>query len=292
MNLGNNSTVHGFFQLSDKHNWGAIKGQRIALASLLQYLEYQYQRSLNTGKPKYTTILSYLWALEQYHSSNMKPWPERHSIEVKHALKYKLSKVLPTAPPKQDFPVPLELLKAYCSSVNPNDLDAVMVAAITSFCFGGVTRIYEIAVPATHAPMTTACLTADGPDFGIFIPYPKTDRHTAQYCTPRRTGGIECPQKWMSHYLATRPQAYELWISRDGSRMTQKRVIDIFRSATNCPPLGECSFRAGGATYLASQGVPLDEIKLLGRWSSKAWRVYIRGQGRTLQHAIRATLDK
>ncbi|KAI0055192.1 hypothetical protein BV25DRAFT_1773520, partial [Artomyces pyxidatus] len=36
------------------------------------------------------------------------------------------------------------------------------------------------------------------------------------------------------------------------------------------------SLRAGGATHFASEGWPDDRIQALGRWSSEAFRIYIR----------------
>jgi len=39
---------------------------------------------------------------------------------------------------------------------------------------------------------------------------------------------------------------------------------------------GGYSPRAGGATFYASLGLPEDTIQALGRWSSKAWKTYIR----------------
>ncbi|KAF6745770.1 hypothetical protein DFP72DRAFT_823747, partial [Ephemerocybe angulata] len=39
---------------------------------------------------------------------------------------------------------------------------------------------------------------------------------------------------------------------------------------------GGHSLRSGGATFLASLGLPEDVIMAMGRWSSQAWRIYVR----------------
>ena len=36
------------------------------------------------------------------------------------------------------------------------------------------------------------------------------------------------------------------------------------------------SLRRGGATALTEHGVPLEEIRLLGRWSSEAFEAYVQ----------------
>lgn len=41
------------------------------------------------------------------------------------------------------------------------------------------------------------------------------------------------------------------------------------------------SFRAGLATWMASQGSTTEEIQAAGRWTSSAWEVYVKGQSLT-----------
>jgi hypothetical protein len=45
------------------------------------------------------------------------------------------------------------------------------------------------------------------------------------------------------------------------------------------------SLRAGGATSLAASGVPFDRIRAMGRWSSDAFRIYVR-KNPALLHAL------
>ena len=48
------------------------------------------------------------------------------------------------------------------------------------------------------------------------------------------------------------------------------------RSAIHDHDIAGHSLRAGGATFFAAAGWPDDRIQALGRWSSEAFRIYIR----------------
>ncbi len=80
-------------------------------------------------------------------------------------------------------------------------------------------------------------------------------------------------------YLAARnlrhPCRSELWLKFDGAVPTRgwftRRLRRFFPS-----DVSGHSMRAGGATALALEGVPHASIQAIGRWSSDAWRIYIR----------------
>ena len=68
---------------------------------------------------------------------------------------------------------------------------------------------------------------------------------------------------------------------QDGAPLTQQRFVVELRKALQMigedpQQFGGHSFRAGAATTAAQQGIGDATIKLLGRWHSSAYQVYIK----------------
>ena len=69
--------------------------------------------------------------------------------------------------------------------------------------------------------------------------------------------------------------ATSLFLREDGSQPTCSWFDSIFFSVLD-HSFGGHSACAGGATFYASLGLSEDIIQALGRWSSAAWKIYIR----------------
>lgn len=86
----------------------------------------------------------------------------------------------------------------------------------------------------------------------------------------------------MQKYFSLRPTgAYYLFSHINGSPLTRSQFSGILAKAIRTLGLSthsylSHSFRIGRATVLASQGVPIETIKKLGRWKSDAVEQYIR----------------
>ena len=91
-----------------------------------------------------------------------------------------------------------------------------------------------------------------------------------------------CPVMAMLAYLALRGRsAGPLFIRSNGSPLTRSHLVDSVKSA-----LRQCgidpakynghSFRIGAATTAAACGIPDATIKMLGRWESSAYSLYIK----------------
>lgn len=81
-------------------------------------------------------------------------------------------------------------------------------------------------------------------------------------------------------YLSRRdrhhPFASPLWLTEDGTVPDRKFFQRHLRRFNLDGDIGGQSMRAGGATALAQLGAPTYVIQAMGRWSSNAWRIYIR----------------
>ncbi|KAF5314104.1 hypothetical protein D9611_006952 [Ephemerocybe angulata] len=82
------------------------------------------------------------------------------------------------------------------------------------------------------------------------------------------------------HYLRLRdalhPFASPLWLTSSGSVPDHNFFLSHLNRFNLGPSIRGQSMRAGGATALAELGASPDAIQALGRWSSNAWKIYIR----------------
>lgn len=100
------------------------------------------------------------------------------------------------------------------------------------------------------------------------------------------TGKPTCPGLLLTAYLkslpsANRAAAAPLFSNKDGSAYTYQSAMSDMRTAlSRCgyDPRGYSthSFRVGLTTDAAMAGLPETKIKMLGRWTSEAYRIYIR----------------
>lgn len=93
-----------------------------------------------------------------------------------------------------------------------------------------------------------------------------------------RTGDLD-PFKIFDDYLGRRDRLFpffpQLWVRASGRPPSRSWFTRKLRTILPTDFSGH-SFRAGGATRLAEVGVPEEKIQAMGRWSSEAWRIYIR----------------
>ncbi|KAL4252527.1 hypothetical protein AB1N83_014297 [Pleurotus pulmonarius] len=87
-------------------------------------------------------------------------------------------------------------------------------------------------------------------------------------------------------YLRSRDSLFPLepalWLRRDGSIPTRSWFLTHLRTHLPSTFAGQ-SMRSGGATFLAASGVPDDRIQAVGRWTSEAYKIYIRKNPVVLQ---------
>ena len=97
-----------------------------------------------------------------------------------------------------------------------------------------------------------------------------------------RTFGQLCPVAAILAYLAIRgPDTGSLFMFADGQFLMQDRFVTGVRGALtaaglDCSQYAGHSFRIGAATTAAQKGIKDSTIKMLGRWQSSAYLLYIR----------------
>lgn len=87
------------------------------------------------------------------------------------------------------------------------------------------------------------------------------------------------PMAPMLRYIRSRDAAFpfspQLWLRADGSVPTYSWVKNRIQAFFG-NDYGGSSMRSGGADYLALIGTPYDMIQAIGRWSSEAFKEYLR----------------
>lgn len=97
-----------------------------------------------------------------------------------------------------------------------------------------------------------------------------------------RTGTALCPVSAILNYLAVRPGGEgPLLVHADGSPLTRDQFVQKVKKALKIAKIDPSSysghsFRIGAASAAAAAGVPAYFIKMLGRWESEAYHLYIR----------------
>ena len=111
------------------------------------------------------------------------------------------------------------------------------------------------------------------------LPYHKADPFYHGTDILFTTQDVADPVELLQEYAHQRDKRHgartALFLQEDGRHPSRTWFDTKFFSLLG-HDYGGHSPRAGGATYLASLGLSEDVIQAIGRWSSKAWKIYIR----------------
>ena len=104
-----------------------------------------------------------------------------------------------------------------------------------------------------------------------------------------------CPVNALKEFLEARlPSPEPLFITKDASSLLKEAFVSVVRRALETAGLNPAlyaahRFRNGAATSAAAAGIPAHMIQTLGRWSSDAFKLYIRASRDSLAQ-VSATL--
>lgn len=124
----------------------------------------------------------------------------------------------------------------------------------------------------------------------FILPSSKTDKFfSGNQVLLRRNQCRNDPVKALAAYLSQRdalfPDKPWLWLTSQGEPPSRRWFLLRFHEHFD-KRFGGHSLRSGGATLLAQNGVDFNLIQALGRWSSDAFRIYIRQHPLLVHEAI------
>ena len=163
---------------------------------------------------------------------------------------------------------------------------SLMLCAASSLAFFGLLRCSEFTSADRHRYNSASTLMVNdiafnrnGDIMSVFIKASKTDPFRVG-CRVRiaAVGGPMCPVELMLQYLRARPECRgPLFIFEENNFLIRQDVVTFLRRVLpEVLNVNTHSFRIGGASAAASAGLPDSQIQILGRWSSDAYRRYLR----------------
>lgn len=284
---GAREALKRFQRLNGIYNWQPGIEETVTVGGLEGYLTDLIQR-MNQGKIRPGTIYEYLAHLNTAHQLKGEEWSStRNHARIKAKMK-EVEHFIPDEPKKQAHAVTIQEMETFCRLLNPEVPDEAKLGAAATMLFSGLGRVAEVL--GTHHPMRRKDLREEGALFRVYLRSPKTRKDKCQHLDPIP---LEMPvnaQIWLGrlvhHHHQTRGQQDDgIWTMSDGSTLTSKSFLTEFKRRGGIAPevkLDNTSFRSGGATHLASLGIPLDRIQVLGRWKTTTYEQYLRQRSQTL----------
>ena len=257
----------------------------------------QFVAFLGSQGVKHQSAKSYLSAVRhaQITAGFQDPFRNADLSRLECVLKgLKRQQACQGTPAKTRLPITPDILRSLKQLWDPSasNQDVAMLWAACTLGFFGFLRCGEFTCPSRQAYDPSCHLSLE--DVAIDSPTtPSIMRVTLkQSKTDPFRQGVDiflgatknplCPVMAMLAYLAIRGSAAgPLFIRSNGSPLTRSFLVDSLKTA-----LSQCgidpakynghSFRIGAATTAAACGIPDATIKMLGRWQSSAYSLYIR----------------
>lgn len=239
------------------------------------------------------TIRVYLAAVRSLHIEEGYPYTLDASLRLRRALR---AITIKGSQHTQKMPITFDILQRL-HSVLPLTYDGVVLRAAMDLAFFGCLRASEFCASSTNPTGSDyICLrdvgfaSSQGIDYlRIRIKSSKTDTTRVGFTVCIGcTGSIVCGHcsvlllaKAARSLSAPRTTSSPLFQLASGAALTKPYFISRVRSALSSIGIDATrysghSFRAGAATTGALVGMTDYELQLLGRWSSDAYRRYIR----------------
>ncbi|XP_013410733.1 uncharacterized protein LOC106173936 isoform X2 [Lingula anatina] len=247
-------------------------------AMFIQFLTRRYKPS--TIKT-YTSALSHKYKMAGYSDPT-------NSYLVRQALKG-ISKLTPTGDTRKPITLPLlQRLMSIAPTITENEYQAIMLKAMYATAFFGLLRISEFTFGdkgqdhTIHLKNVTVDLSKSF--ITIVLTSFKHCRGSSQYRITLNKQTLDiCPVHHLQAYLLIRPQVTNphLFVNERGLTITRSQFGYLLRNSLKAlgitsSDIKSHSFRIGGATLAAQSGMSTQQIQMLGRWRSDAFKTYLR----------------
>jgi hypothetical protein len=182
------------------------------------------------------------------------------------------------------------VLKERIRRWNTNKTDKLMVWAVCTIAFAGAFRIHELLcrLESTFDPEFELCgadLREQQHAISFTLKCPKEQKSAAPIVVDVfENGGQLCPLTAYWKWRKQRGLQADLPVFRwtDGHPLTGNKLNKVLtelladKLAQASGKITTHSFRSGIASMIAQKGFSTDDIKAIGRWSSRAYEVYIK----------------
>ncbi len=282
-----NSAKRRYIHFCHDHNLAPIPSSE---QQLCQYVSYLALANLS-----HNTIKCYLSAVRHLHIAEQAPDPEISKMprleQVLRVIKYTQAKRKEKG--KARLPISIDILSRLRESWQARATqDSAMLWAAASLCFFGFFRSGELTTPSESGYDEGAHLSfhdvsvdnlAEPQVLQVRVKASKTDPfRTGVDVFVGRTNCNKCPVAAVLAYMVMRgSNPGPLFIFSNGKPLTRARFVSEVKDAlTRAGVDSTCysghSFRSGAATTAVKRGLGDATIKMLGRWRSNAYQVYVK----------------
>ena len=276
------------------------KGVRLELPvqenTIMAFIHWlAFNRKVRSG-----TIRNYLAGIRQLHIEKgitEAPFKSERVLTMLKGLKNKEMAERRRAGEEKRKPITpdiLRLLKARLSTAEMKNTDKKLIWAVSSVLFHGAFRIHELVAKTESKFDPDYCLLGgdalvkegrDGVRLQLKLKAPKEDKWgTSIIVDVFETGSDICPvkafKKWRKNVRIEKDRP--LFRFSNGTSLTGRKFNEIIKERlTSVLPeaqglISSHSFRAGAASMMGVMGYSDEEVKAVGRWSSRAFLDYMK----------------
>ncbi len=240
---------------------------------------------------KHATILNYLSAIAFFHKTAGLPDPTDTFLLRKFMVGIKNL----TGPQKQLNPISDQILYSLILALqhpNYSPYETLLWSAMMATMYYACLRIGEAAVSQSDdhtlrlSQISFLCVE-DSPPTSVlvrFLTYKHSKGKKAKLCIKQSLEQNYCPVLLLWKYCAARPHSENthLFLTQGGLPVTRTAFVRVLKEALTRTPyqglnINSHSFRVGRTTDMVIRGQHSEEyIRQVGRWSSDAFRKYIR----------------
>ena len=188
-------------------------------------------------------------------------------------------------PVRRKQPIRISHLSAFLDTARrTRDYDDLLFATIVACCFYACHRSGELVLKGKKSVDWRKVIKRSSLHFstgyaGYRLPYHKTNPFFTGTDILFSSQDIADPVSLLREFVRARDAIHgarsPLFLRKDGSHPTRAWFDSKLFSFVD-RSFGGHSLRAGGATFYAALGLSESIIMALGRWSSEAWKIYIR----------------
>ena len=252
------------------------------------FVSYLAQQGLSQASIKvYLSAVRNLHVSAGLHEEFSKQLTPRLELVLKGIKKEKAKSA-----PHSRLPITVEIMGSIKTvlTLHPTDYDNTLLWAACCLAFFGFLRCGEFTVtsqeaydPDMHLSLADIALDDKNNPTVILSPQSKTDpfRQGVDLYLGK-TGKDICPVCAIIPYLVIRgAKPGPLFVFADGLYLTRQRFASLVASALQRAGIDDKrynthSFRIGAATTAEEAGISDVHIKMLGRWKSSAYQLYVR----------------
>lgn len=263
-------------------------------AAVLLFIGHLHIRGL-----KGHTIRVYLSAVRSMHVLN----GFKNPIDTPRIAAAVKGAIVKSSGPERKHPITFDILGEMIDGLAGRD-DASMFKAAFALCFFGCFRSGELCVgdhaifdPKVHLCVEDITFYDEEKYLSVFLKSSKTDTFSQGIkvfvgCSGHRHCAFCYLKKYMAKHCMSKPGASPLFHHHGGVALKRSYFVSITKilvASLGLDPKNYAghSFRAGSTTTASQKSFADWELKLLGRWQSNIYSIYVRKPAITASFASR-----